>query len=131
MQLEDLIGKHTLYGIGSGNLEIKSYNPFYFAFELDQEYGWGTFEDFKIMFDRQDWERSDIFKNSLFVRNGLYNDISKIHAAIYKFEGKGMLLNPITYYKSKIYIKNYIEEKEGTKKCVDWKKITNRGETNE
>lgn len=91
-----------------------------------KKYGWGTFKDFKIMFDRQDWEIDEKFQ-SLFVYDYYLDTKSKIHADIYKFEGKGMLLNPIAFYRSKIYIKNYIEDNVGSKKCVKWKEITNRG----
>ena len=70
------------------------------------QYGWGSFDKFKEEFDKCNWEWKPTWKYSLFD----YDSDSEIHAGIIKFNGDGMLLNPIDYVRARLYVKKYISD---------------------
>jgi hypothetical protein len=86
----------------------------------DCDYGKGDFKAFKREFDKYNWSNDGFFENSLFD----YHNGSKLHASIYKFNHKGMIMNnPIEYFKSVIHIRRYCKKHFKPKKnIVDWNK---------
>lgn len=70
--------------------------------------GRADFKTFKKHFDSFDWVDSKMYKESLFDRN---DKATKIHANIFMFNGKGMVMkNHIAYNKAKKLIKLKLNE---------------------
>lgn len=78
------------------------------------EWGRGTYEDFKREFDKRQWTASDMFQGSFFAPGQ-----NKIHASIYMFDGKGMVFNPIDYFKVKLRIKQEYRKQMEQSESVD------------
>lgn len=71
--------------------------------DYSKVYGKANYKKFIEEFEKIDWNRDDWFENSYFH----YESDSKIHANIYKFNGKGMLMRtPYDYYRVYRYLKN-------------------------
>jgi hypothetical protein len=69
-----------------------------------KEWNYADFDTFLRYFNRVSWERDSSFPESFFQkeRDKLpYAEYKKnyIHASIILFDGKGMILDPISYYK--------------------------------
>ena len=71
---------------------------------LDEGVGWGygNFEDFIREFNKRQWEKDGTYKKSFF-GVGDRHGLDHIHASIIKFDGKGMILDPISYLFFKIW----------------------------
>lgn len=57
-------------------------------------YTHGTIKEFYIQFYKYDWSRSEDFSHSLF---GVSSPKTEVHASIISFEGKGIILDPISF----------------------------------
>jgi hypothetical protein len=82
-------------------------------------YGWATYSKFKREFDKYNWEWDKCFENSLFD----YPSGGYIHASIFKFDYKGMIMrDPFSYFLSALYIRRYIRKniKPYRKDKVKW-----------
>lgn len=71
-----------------------------------EEWNYGTFNDFKRKFNERKWYYKEPFKYSLFNEDG-----DKYHASIIKFDGCGMILNPIDFWRAERYVKKYVKNK--------------------
>jgi len=83
--------------------------------ENTQKYGWGNYEKFLREFKKYNWENGG-WEKSLFD----YETNSQLHASIIKFEGKGMLLDPISYLRTVIFVRRYIKNHIDEKEIVQW-----------
>jgi competence protein ComGC len=81
------------------------------------KYGWGTFKRFKKEFDKYEWNNHG-YSSSLFN----YCEGGYIHADIYKFNNKGMIMrDPFSYLLSKIYIRKHCSYVKPKRNVVKWK----------
>ena len=95
--------------------------------DQDLPYGYGTFKDFIREFNKyNNWKiesynnwKIESYKGSFF---GKGDDWERyyIHAGIIIFDGKTMILYPISYFKFKIWSKKKWKEMKGIKK-ISWK----------
>jgi len=70
--------------------------------ETPDKYANGNFSQFISEFANRSWERKDGWRQSYFgIGNEYYTN--KIHADIIKFSGVGMILDPISYFRFKIW----------------------------
>ncbi len=81
-------------------------------------YGWGNYNSFVREFRKQNWTFNKIWNESLFDRD----NNSEIHANIFKFNGKGMILPFFDYMKATKFVKEYIKENfiSNSKETVNW-----------
>jgi len=63
------------------------------------EWGKGNFDNFRTEFNKRKWERNKLFPYSWFDQSNILYDQNYIHASIIKFDGKGMILDFISYNK--------------------------------
>lgn len=69
--------------------------------------GWGNYKKFKKEFNKYEWDLDNTFTDSLFN----YSQGGYLHASIYRFDNKGMIMiDPISYLLSVIYINKYIRK---------------------
>lgn len=84
------------------------------------QWGYGTYRQFLVQYDRQDWEDVSKWGNwsdSLFC----HETGSKIHASIIKFNGKGMVLTPRAWLHFLIFVVPAIKRhNQGNRIKVDW-----------
>ncbi|GLI82536.1 hypothetical protein ANABIO32_02230 [Rossellomorea marisflavi] len=82
------------------------------------DYGWTNYNTFIKVFDKYEWTNDPVYKNSLFHDE----DGSRIHANIYRFGHKGMIMrSPVDYYRSVFHIKKQYNEVKPKNK-IDWNK---------
>ena len=68
--------------------------------------GYGNFNTFIKEFNKINWEFDCEFEKSLFLRK----EKSKIHATIFKFNNKVMIMrSPVDYHRAERYAKQYIK----------------------
>ncbi|WP_442636515.1 hypothetical protein [Rossellomorea marisflavi] len=85
------------------------------------DYGWANYKAFKREFAKYNWTHDGVYENSLFD----YNNGCKLHASIFKFDYKGMIMyNPIEYLRSVLHIQKHFKSISSPKrKKVDWNRI--------
>lgn len=81
-------------------------------------YGWGNFTKFLKQFNKYDKWITKGWSTSLFGKGDDYYKYY-IHADIIKFNGKCMILDPVSYLKFKLFMKNICKEINGIKK-IKW-----------
>jgi len=79
--------------------------------ETCKEYGWGNFNKFINEFNKYKWKtRNPNFKNSLFEDKEFKPYNSEIHAGLIIFNGIGMTLWPISYFRAMIFVRRKCRE---------------------
>lgn len=86
--------------------------------EYSEIWGYGTFDRFKKEFESRVWRQDTMFKGSYF---GERNDYrmgtgSQIHADIIRFDGKGMVLRHIHYFRYLMYMRSKMPPRVNRKK---------------
>jgi hypothetical protein len=80
------------------------------------EYGWGTYEQFKREFDKCNWHNGSYGEALVDYDKGGY-----IHASIYKFNNKGMIMrDPFSYWATCLYIRKHHRIIKPKRNTVNW-----------
>lgn len=87
-------------------------------------YYMGTFKDFLKEFSNREWVKDQEYENSFFNKNDHYDKDNKIHASMIIFDGKYMLLYPISYIRFYFFRKKYSQKtrvnSNGKWKNAEW-----------
>lgn len=79
-------------------------------------YGYANYQKFIEEMNKHKWEQRG-WKDSLFD----YQNKSEIHASVFKFEDKGMIMRtPVDYFRASVFIKKYIGETFNKKNIIKW-----------
>jgi len=83
-------------------------------------YGRSNFKKFKEEFDKIEWVYNKRYSDSLFNKSC----DSECHANIILFNNKGMILGPISFFRSQLYVRKIIKSLKKDKTYVKnlWKK---------
>jgi hypothetical protein len=73
-----------------------------------QQIKWLTFKEFINLFEQSDLCPSAMFAGSLFSKNW-QQDKSEFHADLVRFDKQYYLLDPVSYFLAKNYIKNWLK----------------------
>jgi hypothetical protein len=86
--------------------------------------GWGNYRTFKREFYKKEWKANIAWKSSLFNKDeDLYgHDHNYLHAGIFKFDGKGMMMRtPWDYILANLLIRKEAKKQLVAQKVkVDW-----------
>jgi hypothetical protein len=84
-------------------------------------YGWSTYLKFLDNFYKYNgWTKKDIWDRSLFANNHDEYDNFYIHAEIIKIDKKCMILDPISYLKFKLFMRETCKANQYKPEKINW-----------
>ncbi len=88
--------------------------------EYTNKYGWGSFNKFKKEYNKCKWSIDANYNCFYHAKSRFdYPSDSELHASIIKFNGKGMLLDPISMLRASSYMRKFEPPKQKKEK-IKW-----------